>query len=181
MCNRGGTPDATGVCVPIGVAVDDSGNLYVADQNNSRVLEYDQPSNSGQPAHLVFGQTDSTSIGSSGCDGGSGNPDGLCLPQGVAVDDKENLYVADRGNSRVLRYDNPLASEQGTPGTPGSAGDTTADVVFGHQGSFSATASDDGGISADSLSFPAGVAVNDTGDVFVADTGNNRVLEYGPT
>jgi len=181
-CNMGGAPSASSLCLPAGVAADGSGNLYVGDQNNNRVLEYDAPRNSGQPAHLVFGQSDLTSNQAGGCGAGSASASGLCLPAGVALDSGDNLYVADSGNNRVLEYLSPLAPGGGSPGTPGSEGDTTADLVFGQQGNFSTTGRNEGGLSAESLAAPAGVAVDDAGGVFIADTGNNRVLEYnGPS
>ncbi len=177
-CNMGGAPSALSLCIPSGVAADKSGNLYVGDQNNNRVLEFDAPRSSGLPAHLVFGQSGLTSGAAGGCAGGIASADELCLPQGVALDDSQSLYVADSGNSRVLEYLNPLAPGAGTQGTSGSAGDTTADLVFGQHGDLAGTARNNGGTNADSLSAPAGVAVDETGSVYVADTGNNRVLEY---
>ena len=177
-CNLGGAPSASSLCIPSGVAADRSGNLYVADQDNHRVLEFDAPRNNGPPAHLVFGQPDPASSKAGGCAGAITNADGLCFPNGIALDGSDSLYVADRGNNRVLDYLNPLAPGAGTQGTSGSASDTTADFVFGQNGSFAATARNGGGTTADSLSQPAGVAVDETGTVYIADTGNNRVLEY---
>ena len=95
-------------------------------------------------ADRVFGQ------GSSGTDftdiicydGFSSNPapsaDGICNLSGLALDSAGDLFVTDINNSRVLEYLNPIAAGGGTPGTPGSAGDVTADVVFGQNGSFTA-------------------------------------------
>ena len=177
-CNLGGAPSASSLCLPSGVAADKSGNLYVADQDNHRVLEFDAPRSNGQPAHLVFGQPDAASRRSGGCGGAITNADGLCFPEGIALDGIDSLYVADRGSNRVLEYLNPLAPGAGTQGTSGSAGDTTADFVFGQNGNFAASARNDGGRTADSLSQPAGVAVDAAGSLYVADTGNNRVLEY---
>src|SRR5271156_3942859 len=60
LCNEGGQADAATLCGPLGVAVDGAGNLYVADTQNNRVLEYNPPFNSGvtagQSANLEFGQ-----------------------------------------------------------------------------------------------------------------------------
>src|SRR5207249_5388741 len=69
-------------------------------------------------------------------------------------------------NNRVLEYDTPLTS------------DTTADRVFGQGGSFSTTTCNNGGVSADSLCTPVGVAVDGAGNLYVADSHNHRVLEY---
>ena len=56
----------------------------------------------------------------------------------MALDSVGDLFVTDINNSRVLEYLNPLAAGGGSPGTPGSAGDVTADFVFGQNGSFTA-------------------------------------------
>jgi hypothetical protein len=104
--------------------------------------------------------------------------DSLCGPAGVAVDVLGNVYVADPGNGRVLVYFNPLAAGGGTPGTPGAAGDVTADVVFGQGGDFTKNACNNGGVTALSLCDPQGVSVDVFGSLFVADAFNHRVLGY---
>ena len=82
------------------------------------------------------------------------------------MDASGNLYVADEGNSRVLEYNTPLST------------DTTADLVFGQGGSFTSAVINSGGVSASSLYYPTGVAVDAGGNLYVADYGNHRVLEY---
>ncbi len=89
--------------------------------------------------------------------------------------------MTDINNSRVLEYLNPIAGGGGTPGTPGSAGDVTADVVFGQNGSFTTARlrrrAAAGLLPAASvLCQPDGVAVDGPGDVLVADASNSRVL-----
>jgi sugar lactone lactonase YvrE len=232
--------DAAGGGLYGAVGVDSAGNLYVADSGNNRVLEYDQPFQSGlaagQSAHRVFGQGGSFTRKS--CGGGEGrptnNPGELCTPLGVAVDPAGNLYVADTANSRVLEYNTPLEKtkirgsgdtvadlefgrgldefllfhptglavdaagnlwvadtsdsrvlEYNTPlevtSTPGS-GDTGADLVLGQMDSFRATeaacAGGQGNGTLAGLCYPAGVAVDSDGNVYVGDTSNSRVLEY---
>jgi len=149
---------------PWGVAVDASGNLYIADTINNRVLEYNTPPTYGTTAHMVFGQGDSFTSNYGNNGGVSANS--LYLPAGVAVDASGDLYVADHLNSRVLEYNTPL-----TYGT-------TANMVFGQNGSFTSYYANNGGVSASSLNFPSGVAVDSSGDLYVADALNNRVLEY---
>ena len=51
-------------------------------------------------------------------------------------------------------------------------------MVFGQGGSFTSNTSNDGGLGASSLYYPSGVVVNATGNLYVADYLNNRVLEY---
>jgi sugar lactone lactonase YvrE len=173
---------ASGLCMPVGVAVDASGNLYVADASNNRVLEYTHPFAAcsgvfpcvGGPAHLVFGQGGIFTSNICDFDTIDGSPTAidLCSPTGVAVDGLDNLYVADQGNGRVLEYNTALTN-------------ATADTVFGQGGSF--TSADgcnyDSGLSgnestANDLCDPAGVAVDGLGNLYVADESNNRVLEY---
>jgi sugar lactone lactonase YvrE len=172
-CNLGGAnPSASSLCTPFGLAVDLSGNLYVADQGNNRVLEYDSPFSGcgsfpcvGGAANKVFGQAGSFTSSTSNNGGLTANS--LSSPSGVAVDTVGNLYVADLSNSRVLEYNTPLTT------------DTTADRVFGQSG-FTSGACNLGAASpsAVSLCLPVGVAMDSSGALYVADTSNSRVLVY---
>jgi hypothetical protein len=136
----------------------------VADSGNNRVLEYNAPLASGMAASHVFGQGGSFTTGLAN-NGGSPSANSLDSPDGVAVDKQGNVYVADTHNNRVLEYDTPLST------------DTIADHVLGQTNFISNTANStsDG---ARNLRGPTGVAVDAQGNLFVADNGNNRVLEY---
>ncbi|MGA8792471.1 hypothetical protein [Candidatus Binatus sp.] len=169
--NNGGEPSANNLNSPWGVAVDGNGNLYVADTVNNRVLEYNAPLTNAATANLVFGQGGIFTSNTGNNGGASANS--LYLPVGVAVDASGDLYVADYFNSRILEYNTPLT----VTATPGS-GDTTADLVFGQGGSFTSHTPNYGGLSASSLNYPFGVAVGASGDLYVADYLNSRVLEY---
>src|SRR5262249_9433028 len=94
----------------------------------------------------------------------------LCVPYAVAVDPAGNLYVADSSNNRVLVFNTPLSGSSGEPG----AGDTTADLVIG-QGGFGGAGN---GTTSTTLHAPRGLAVDLHGNLYVADTFNNRVTEY---
>src|SRR5207247_10009298 len=83
----------------------------------------------------------------------------LCAPLRVALDVAGTFTPPDFYNTRVLEYDTPLTSG------------TTADRVFGPGGRCVIA-------SADSLCFPQGVAVDGVGNLYVADTDDNRVLKY---
>jgi sugar lactone lactonase YvrE len=170
---------------PVGVAVDSNGNLYVADEGNSRVLEFNAPFAAcmsfpcvGRAANLVFGQSGSFATGTCNLDNTTAVAASLCSPMGVATDAKGNVYIADTGNSRVLEYNSPL-----TKTAVVGSGDTIADSVFG-QGAggnlFSANQCNIGnsGASAISLCSPQDVAVDASGNVYIADTNNFRAVEY---
>lgn len=178
-CNLGNgigkPPTPTGLCNPAGVAVDSNGNLYVADTNNSRVVEYNTPSFTcatppciGLPANLELGHVGN--LTSSACNNGvSPAGDGtLCTPMAVALDGSNALYVADTGNNRVLEYNNPFASPR-------------ANLVLG-QTTFAVTLPNQTGVTtsagANTLWGPSGVTISNA-HIVVSDTNNNRVLVYG--
>ncbi len=162
QCNNAAVNGET-LCVPAGIAVDKSGNLYVVDEGNNRVLEYNTPFTTGTLPDVVFGQ-DGSFTASACNNGGSITAATLCNPSDVAVDGKGNLYIADTANSRVLEYNTPLSDQQ-------------ADRVFGKGGSFT-IGTCAAGANANSLCRPAAVGVDAGGNLYVADDGNFRVLEY---
>ena len=81
----------------------------------------------------------------------------------MAVDSSGSLYVADTQNNRVLVYTGTISTGM------------NATIVLG-QTDFSTNTNNAGGLGASSLSVPAGVAVDGSGNLYVADTGNHRVL-----
>jgi sugar lactone lactonase YvrE len=178
IANNGGV-SASSLDSPLQVALDGAGNLYVADSDNNRVLEYNMPLSTGASATKVFGQ--GGSFTSNECDYDisgklklSSTANDLCDPVAAAVDGLGNLYVGDFGNSRVLEYNTPLNASSGESG----AGDTTADMVFGQNGSFTSRTCSAIELTANSLCFPSGIAVDGSGNVYVADGFSERVLEY---
>ena len=152
---------------PYGVALDaqgGQGRLYVTDNGNSRVLEYDTPLTS-TTANRVFGQSGSFTTNTAN-QGGLG-PASLNFPTGVALDAQGHLYVADWDNHRVLEYTTPLTS-------------TTADNVVG-QPNFTSNNYNITGVltpTAAGLNHPLGVALDAPGNLYVVDSFNSRVLEY---
>jgi hypothetical protein len=184
--NGGTTVGPLKYSAPTGVAVDSEGNLYVSDTGNNRVLAYDAPFSScasfpcaGPEPVAIFGQIGDYTA--DGCNLGAvmvaASADSLCSPQGLAVDAHDNLYIADQQNSRVLEFNTPLT----TTGVAGS-GDTTADLVFG-QGTTGTDFTDlkcnnNVSVNADYACNPQAVGVDPSGNVYVSDTGNSRVLEY---
>jgi len=163
---------------PTAVALDNSSNppsVYVADTSNNRVLgwKYASQQRNGAPADIVLGQKD---FFSTFAQGPGGLTIGLNAPTGLAVDRTGNVYVADTGNNRILRFPQPFAQP---------AQLKTPDLVLGQSG-FGSGSANPLGITASALflsvgqGFPphVGLALNAAGDLFVTDLGNNRVLRY---
>ena len=161
------------------MAVNDDGDLFVPDSHNNRVLKYENPFESDAVADQVWGQEDFTGIL---CNDGNflaPTAETLCFHSftnrlrlnrygnGVAVDDEGNLWVADGGNNRVLRF----------PTDPGT-GETAkaANLVLGQPGFDTARP----GTSLQGMHAPSAVAIDRDGSVYVADTFNNRVVMFEP-
>ncbi|MBI4241099.1 MAG: NHL repeat-containing protein [Candidatus Rokubacteria bacterium] len=165
-CNTGGL-NASSLCIATDVMLDGGGNLYVSDTGNGRVLKFGPPLTSNQPAaDLVIGQPDFTTTRNPDvCNGVGVSASTLCDPRGLAVDCAGNFYVADLTHNRVLVFKDPLRT------------DTVADEVLG-QINFRLITANWEGVSARTLRGPRGVAVDDEGNLYVADSGNNRVLMF---
>jgi sugar lactone lactonase YvrE len=175
LFTSGGGTSATTLNGPKALAVDKTGNLYVADSNNNRVLEFNKPFSSGfvasQPANLVFGQElDFTSNQCNGGQSGIASPETMCNPSGVAVDSNGNLFVADTNNNRVLAFTAPFNAA------------TEADVVYGQFDYFFSTACNNGPSNtpptSQTLCGPNSLAVDASNNLYVVDTNNNRVLKF---
>ena len=105
---------ATTLKVPVGLAFDSAGNLWVADDNNNRVLKYPSANLvTGGAATAALGQTDLTS----GTFGTTATT--LDQPEGLAFDSAGNLWVTDSNNNRVLKYPVPSTSSGGGGGHRG--------------------------------------------------------------
>jgi gliding motility-associated-like protein len=133
---------------PQSICRDKTGNIYVADHNNHRILKFPPGSTSTTNGTVVAG----------------GNGQGLALTQmrnpiGVALDGANNLYVVEYGNHRVMKF------------APGSTSATPGTIVAGGNGDGSAP---------NQLSFPFGIALDDAGNIFVADYGNYRIMRFPP-
>jgi len=159
-----------GFFVEGGITVDSSGDtphLYVADYFNHRVLGFKDARSlkANTRADLVIGQQDfSTAL----CNG-TGDPNKLsattlCFPAGVLTDASGNLYVADSGNGRVLRFPAPF-SHQGTQ---------TADLVLG-QANFTIKITDPTAVT---MAGPYGLAFAGNNGLLVSDVVHNRVLFF---
>ena len=141
---------------PSGVAVDGTGNLYIADRLNHRVRKVD----SAGIITTIAGWGESVYNFTTGGDGVPATQATLGSPAGLAVDGAGNLYIADWGDHRVRKVD--------------SAGiiTTIAGSIEGNPWGFSG----DGGPAVEArLDGPSGVAVDGTGNLYIADTENNRI------
>lgn len=168
--NRGGSVGPDTLSEPGGVAFDatfDPGRLLISDTGNHRVLIF-----------LITSPISTTPqcIGQLDCTRGEPNRGGvtsrnsLDRPTGLATfntvgDPLRGYYVADTGNHRVLHFPQPSATNE-------------PDLVYGQLGDFTTRVPSKGGVSASSLNGPMGVAVDVDGALYVADTGNHRVLHY---
>jgi len=165
------TVQATSLNQPTGVALDSRGGkvrLYIADTGNSRVLAWPDVHSYGigDPPALVLGQPGLSYSNPQGI-GTQGFNNSLIGFLGLAVDPTTgDLYVADSANSRVLRFLDPFANSKVQP-----------DAVYG-QPDFNTLAANSTGVSASSMSRPRAVACDAAGNLWVADTGNNRVLRF---
>ena len=156
-----------------GIALDTSGaspHLYVADAVNHRILCFKDARLIAPNLHadMVIGQPD---FGTALCNYPSGDSSkptqsSLCGPIGLAVDPQGNLYVADSGNGRVLRFPAPFSYT--------GAGPEPADLVIGQQ-SFTTQVLDP---TASTMRSPYGVAFTGTSGLLVSDLSFNRVLYF---
>ncbi|MGH9663776.1 MAG: hypothetical protein ACRD9L_05075 [Bryobacteraceae bacterium] len=139
---------------PLGLAMDRSGNLYIADTYNNVIREVTADGRIG----TIAGH------GNPG-DGGDGGPAAQALlsyPRGVALDSAGNLYIADTLNHRIRKVttDGTIATVAGR-GTPSYDGDG-------------------GGAALAGLNQPSAIGVDAAGNLYIADTGDNAVRVITP-
>ncbi|MBF0564727.1 MAG: hypothetical protein HQK89_05745 [Nitrospirae bacterium] len=167
---------------PSGIAVDSSGNVYVADTSNNRIQKFNS---SGQFIAKW---------------GSQGNGDGqFYQPFGIAVDSSGNVYVADTSNNRIQKFNSSgqFVAKWGSSGTgdgqfylpEGIAVDSSGNVYvadtyneriqkFSSSGQFIAKWGSQG--NGDGQFYqPFGIAVDSSGNVYVADYINNRIQKFG--
>ncbi|MGZ3819301.1 MAG: NHL domain-containing protein, partial [Mucilaginibacter sp.] len=133
-----------------GIVTDNSGNLYVADFAGSIIIK----------VSLAGVKTTLAGSGSIGSADGIGTSASFNLPTALAIDASENIYVADGANNRIRKI------------TPGGVVTTIAG---------NGTAGSANGIgTAASFNFPQGIAVDNAGNIYVADTGNDLIRKITP-
>lgn len=164
-CNRGSTASAATLCSPNGIEFDASGDLWVADGGNNRVLRFPKEFVSGTAANRVIGQPDFATVNP----GTSATK--LNKPSDIDIDNVNNaLFVVDENNNRILQFNSP-------------ATDATADAVYGQADMLSGGAgTTSNGSACDRLRQSRALVLDASQQQFwVADNGNHRVMrfEYG--
>ncbi len=154
----------SGLNYPVGVAFSSTGDIFVADNNNNRVLK------------LTAGSAEQTIVPFSD----------LNHPTGVALNAGGDLFVTDTKNNRVLSLAAGATSQTVLPFTGlrspvGIAVSPAGDIFITDNNNHRVLTLAPGAIEQTELPFtdlraPVGLAVNSSGDLFVADTDNNRVL-----
>jgi serine/threonine-protein kinase len=135
---------------PAGIAVDSSGNVYVADCGNDLIRKI---SPDGKVQNIAGN-------GKRGVNDGVGSIASFYLPGGIALDSIGNIYVADTYNNMIRKI------------SPAGFVTTLAGKVL--------KGVSNGRGSAASFSHPAGLIVGPGGNIFVADVGNNRIRKISP-
>jgi len=158
-----------------GLVVDWTSNpprLYVADTFNNRILGFSdvRKVKPGDRADIVIGQPDMNRALCNYPNNDANRPtqSSLCRPTGLAIDSGGNLWVADSGNGRVLRFPSPFQNPTALP---------QADLVLG-QNSFTSKISDP---TAQTMANPYGLAFAGDNGVLVSDSVHNRVLFFPKT
>jgi sugar lactone lactonase YvrE len=138
---------------PAGVAVDAFGDLFISDWGNHRVREV-------TPDSVIRTVAGNGTYGFSG-DGGPATSAQLNYPTGLAVDGSGNLFISDPGNHRVRKVN-----------TEGLISTVAGNGQFGYSG--------DGGSATSAQLSPGGIAVDGSGNLFIVDSGNNRIRKITP-
>lgn len=142
-----GAATAAQLDAPISLAVDAAGTVYIGDFNNARVRAV-------SPDGIITTVTGTGLAGYSG-DGSAAITAQIAKPTGLAVDSAGNIYIADSPNNRIRKITNGFISTV-AGGAPGAGGDN-------------------GPATLAQLNFPTAVAVDSSGNLYIADTGNHRI------
>jgi sugar lactone lactonase YvrE len=156
----GGPANGAQLQLPVGIAVDGAGNLYIADSANNAIRKVTTDGSISTIAGLG-----PTAPGFSG-DGAAASTANLWGPLDVAVDSSSNIYIADTNNANVRKIT--------TDGNINTIAGSTAivsnvlTIAFGYAG-------DGGGATLAKLAGPAGVAVDSSGNLYIATYADNRI------
>ena len=157
----GGQAVAATLSFPAGVAVDPSGDLYIADTGNNRIREV--AARTG-----IITTVAGNGVRGFGGDNGPARSAVLNRPDGIAADSSGNVFITDSGNHRVRKIDetNDVITTVAGNGSPGFSGD------FGPATSASLNLTS---------AQVRGLAVDSQGNLFISDTGNDRIRVVTPS
>ncbi|HLI58676.1 MAG TPA: NHL repeat-containing protein [Solirubrobacteraceae bacterium] len=164
-CGDGGPARSAQLNEPTAVAVEASGDVYIADPGDNEVR---MVSPSGTITRFAGDGTRCRSPAAGCGDGGPATSAELNYPAAVAVDSAGDVYIADTGDEEVR-----MVSPSGTITTVAGDGVACANP--------SSTCGDGGPATSAQLDAPGGVAVTGAGDVYIADSGANKVREVSPS
>jgi len=153
-----GTSDLSFFWSPVGLAADAKGNVYVADKDNHAIRKIDAAGN----------VTTLAGNGVLGLEDGKGEAAAFYAPSDVAVDAAGNVYVADTLNHAIRKID-----PSGSVTTLNALSERTVEVfdgVIDEAGDFK-----DGTLAQALFNEPAGLAIDPKGNLYVSDTGNQRI------
>ena len=151
----GGQATAARLNLPVGMVIDSSGNLYIADTGNHKIRKV-------TAATGIITTFAGSTIGYGG-DNGQATAAQLSSPYGIAIDSVGNIYIADSSNHRVRK----VTAATGVITTIAGNG------VAGYSG-------DGGQATLAQLNTPYGVAVDGAGTVYIADYNNSRIRSVNP-
>ncbi len=138
---------------PHDVAVDAAGNIYIADTFNHRIRKVDIGTG-------LISTIGGTGVQGYGGDGGAATAALLDTPSGIAVDSAGNVIFSDTVNHRIRKI------------TPGGTISTIAGTGAG------GFAGDDGPATAAKVKSPHGIAIDDSDNIYIADTENSRIRKF---
>ena len=153
-CSTGGSTQATteALNLPMGETTDGAGNVYISDTGNNRIRKVD-------PAGNITTIAGSSEVPGYAGDGGSAAVAQINGPSAILVDGAGNVFFADTGNNAVREIDAATGIISTVAGTHGTAG-------FGGDG---------GAATSALLNAPLGLAFDADNNLYIADTGNNRI------
>jgi len=168
--NRGGKPAANTLRMPMGLAKDSDGNLYVADLGNCRILQFRPPFTNGMSASQIIKDP---GFASASCDSDSMSfplqTRGLVVPISLIGGASGNLFAVDMLSSRVLQYQSLSTKPNLVLGeSKAEPEDYASNCEFRDE------------VTAETLCAPLGIAFDAEGNLWVADAGDNRVLKFEP-